>query len=39
MAYEIIERLKANNETELLQQLSDRVEPIRKANKKLHEVW
>ena len=39
MAYEIIKRLEANNETEWLQQLSADVEPIRKANKKLHEVW
>ena len=39
MAYEIIKRLEANNETKLLQQLSADVEPIRKANEKLHEVW
>ena len=39
MAYEIIKRLAANNEAELLQKLSADVEPIRKANKKLHEVW
>ena len=39
MAYEIIKRLEVNNEVGLLQQLSADVEPIRKANKKLHEVW
>ena len=39
MAYEIIERLEVNNEVGLLQELSDHVELIRKANKKLHEVW
>ena len=39
MAYEIIERLEANNEAGLLQKLSVDGEPIRKANKKLHEVW
>ena len=38
MAYEIIKRLEENDEAELLQQLSTDVEPIRKANKKLHEV-
>ena len=31
MAYEIIKRLEVNNEVGLLQQLSDRVEPIRKV--------
>ena len=39
IAYEIIKRLEANNEAELLQKLSTDVKPIRKANKKLHEVW
>ena len=39
MAYEIIKRLEGNNEAGLLQKLSADVEPIRKANKKLHEVW
>ena len=39
MAYEIIQRLKANNEVALLQQLSARVEAAGKANKKQHEVW
>ena len=38
MAYEIIKQLEANNEAGLLQKLSFDVEPIRKANKKLHEV-
>ena len=38
MAYEIIERLKTNNEAGLLQNLSADVEPV-EANKKLHEVW
>ena len=39
MAYEIIKRLEVNNEVVLLQQLSAHIELIRKANKKLHEVW
>ena len=39
MAYEIIERLKANNETALLEQLAGKVEATKKQNKKLHEVW
>lgn len=39
MAYEIIERLKTNNETQLLENLAANVEARRKQNKKLHEVW
>ena len=39
MAYEIIERLKTNNETLLLEQLASNVEAARKQNKKRHEVW
>lgn len=39
MAYEIIERLKTNNETQLLDQLVNNVEAARKQNKKQHEVW
>ena len=39
MAYEIINRLKTNNETALLKQLAGSVETARKENKKLHEVW
>ena len=39
MAYEIIRRLQQLCETEILAQLSRGVEPKRKANKKLHEVW
>ena len=39
MAYEIIERLKANNETQLLEQLANNVETARRQNKKRHEVW
>ena len=39
MAYEIINRLKTNNETALLMQLAGSVETARKENKKLHEVW
>lgn len=39
MAYEIIKRLENNNETELLDQLRDKVETARKANAKLHNVW
>ena len=31
--------MEANNEAGWLQKLSADVEPIRKANKKLHEVW
>jgi REP element-mobilizing transposase RayT len=39
IAYEIIDRLQQNNEVALLQQLHAHVEPTRKENKKLHEVW
>ena len=39
MAYEIISRLKQNNEMELLATLSDHVETKRKQNNKQHEVW
>ena len=39
MAYEIIERLKTNNEILLLEQLASNVEAARKQNKKRHEVW
>ena len=39
MAYEIIKRLVVNNEAELLQKLSADIEPIRKVNKKMQEVW
>ena len=39
MAYEIIKQLEANSVAGSLQHLSDRVEPIKKANEKLHEVW
>ena len=39
MAYDIIKRLKENNESELLNLLSDAVETKRKANNKKHEVW
>jgi hypothetical protein len=39
MAYEIIKRLQQMGETAILAQLSRGVEPKRKANKKLHEVW
>jgi DNA phosphorothioation-dependent restriction protein DptG len=39
MAYEIINRLQENKETELLELLSKNVETKRKQNNKLHEVW
>ena len=39
MAYDIIKRLKENNECELLDLFSDAVEIKRKANNKKHEVW
>ena len=39
MAYDIIKRLKENNEIELLNLLADAVEPKRKASNKKHEVW
>ncbi len=39
MAYEIIARLQAQNETELLERLTHAVEAKRKDNKKQHEVW
>jgi len=38
MAYEIINRLKKNNKTTLLRQLSGDVEATRKVNKELYEV-
>jgi REP element-mobilizing transposase RayT len=39
MAYEIVNRLKKNNESSLLLQLSSNVEIKRKANKKKHDIW
>ena len=39
MAYDIIKRLKENNEIELLNLLADAAEPKRKASNKKHEVW
>ena len=39
MAYEIIKRLQAHGEKDLLELLSNNVEAKRKQNKKLHEVW
>ena len=39
MAYEIINRLKQNGETDLLALLSKNVEQRRKQNNKQHEVW
>ncbi len=39
MAYEIIARLQAENETDLLQSLKKAVEAKRKHNNKKHEVW
>ena len=39
MAYEIIERLTKNNQTELLEQLSGNVGSAGQQHKKLHEVW
>ena len=39
MAYEIIERLYLQGETELLARLHNNVEPARKQNAKQHEVW
>ena len=39
MAYEIIKRLQAKGENDLLLKLQNKVEAKRKANKKLHDVW
>ena len=39
MAYEIINRLKQNGETDLLALLNRNVEQRRKQNNKQHEVW
>ncbi|MBS1632560.1 MAG: hypothetical protein JST10_08300 [Bacteroidetes bacterium] len=39
MAYEIVERLRQNNEIELLKKLAEEVENTRKQKNKLHEVW
>ena len=39
MAYNIIKKLKKNNEVKLLELLADAVETKRKANNKKHEVW
>ena len=39
MAYDIIKRLKENNDVELLNLLADAVETKRRANNKKHEVW
>jgi REP element-mobilizing transposase RayT len=39
MAYEMIDLLEQNNETELLNRLANSVEEKRKQNNKKHEVW
>ncbi len=39
MAYDIIKRLKAKGQNDVLSALSKNVEAKRKANKKQHEVW
>ncbi len=39
MAYEIIKRLKENNETEILAVISNSVEVARKSRQKQHDVW
>ena len=39
MAYEIIKRLEANKEINLLSTLQENVEAARRVNKKKHEVW
>ena len=39
MAYEIVERLKNNNEILILDKLTGNIEPTRKLNNKLHELW
>jgi REP element-mobilizing transposase RayT len=39
MAYDIVKRLKENNEIELLNLLANAVERKRKANSKKYEVW
>jgi len=39
MAYEIIKRLKEQNQLKILEQLAASVEPDRKANRKQHDVW
>ena len=39
MAYDLVKRLKENNEIELLSLLANAVETKRKANNKKHEVW
>lgn len=39
MAYEIIKRLQAKGDINLLSILKNNVEANRKANNKLHEVW
>ena len=39
MAYEIIKRLKAKGEKDLLLLLQNNVEAKRRANNKLHDVW
>ncbi len=39
MAYEIIKRLQAKEENDLLLTLQNNVEEKRRANNKLHDVW
>ncbi len=39
MAYKIVERLKKQNESELLRLLESKVEQSRKAKNKQHQVW
>jgi REP element-mobilizing transposase RayT len=39
MAYDIVKRLKAKGETDLLAKLHNNIELSRKANQKQHDVW
>ena len=39
MAYEIIKRLQAKEEKDLLSTLKNNIEAKRRANNKLHDVW
>jgi REP element-mobilizing transposase RayT len=39
MAYEIVKRLKKSNKNALLFKLRQSVEPSRKKNNKLHDIW
>lgn len=39
MAYDLVQRQKSDGHTRILKRLSEKIEPMRKESKKLHNVW